>query len=140
MQGLGTIRPARYFGTTGWSVLDPNPIASLLTGDEDWDPAAMRLGWFEFSRIGHATPDVRSDPLQLLIFHRPDACNAEPRFLIEVSGNIGDTDEYVVVQDLHGLMTLLASWAPALQAIAPAPPIDAMQTGLASLAGLLAEK
>lgn len=139
MHGLGTIRLARYFGTTGWSALDPDPIASLLTGDEDWDAAAMRLGWFEFSRIGHATPDVRSDPLQLLIFHSPDACNAEPRFLIEVSGNIGETDEYVFVQDLQSLMTLLASWAPTLQAIAAASPIDAMQVGVASLAGLLAD-
>lgn len=137
MQGLGTIRPARYFGTTGWSALDPDPIASLLNGDEDWDAAAMRLGWFEFSRIGHATPGTRSGPLQLLIFHRPDACNAEPRFLIEASGNIGETDEYVFVQDLHSLMTLLASWAPALQAMAATPPIDAMQAGLASSAGLL---
>jgi len=137
MQGLGTVRPARCFGATGWSVLDPNPIASLLTGDEDWDAAATRLGWFEFSRIGCATPDARSDSLQLLVFHRPDAPNAEPRFLIEASGNIGETDEYVFVQDLHGLMTLLASWAPALQAITTAP-VDAMQAGHASLAGLLA--
>lgn len=106
----------RHFGTDGWSTLGRSPIEEVLTNDEDWDAGMARLGWFEFSRIGRATPDITGtgSPIHALVLHRPSSLE-EPQFLVELTGNTGDSFEHVFVQDLASLMTLLAAWAPVLQ-------------------------
>lgn len=109
-----THSPVQHYGTGGWSVLEHNPIEDVLTNDEDWDTGLRRLGWEEFSTTGHTHHDATGSPFAVLVYHRPQLLE-DPQFLLEVSGNIGDHDEQVFVQDLPSLMRLLTSWAPVLQ-------------------------
>ena len=130
-------RPVRHFGTDGWSVLDHSPVEEMLTNEEDWDAGLARLGWFEFSRTGRATQDSTGtgSPYHLLVLHRPHSLE-DPQFLIELSGNLGDSVEHVFAQDLAGLMTLLAAWAPVLQATALTNLAAALPTEPTELASL----
>lgn len=121
-------RTVQRFGPDGWSTMEPHPLGDLLTDGEDWDAGMTRRGWREFSRIGANVVhgDERDAPFHLLVLHRPDAGQAEPRFLIEISGNAAESCEHVAVQDVGSLMTLLDSWAPALQSTAVAHGVGAL--------------
>lgn len=138
MDASNQIHPVRRFGTDGWSVLASNPIEELLTNDEDWDVGLRRLGWEEFSRTGRATQDPSGigSPFHLLVLHQPHSLE-DPQFLIELSGNLGDSVEHVFVQDLPSLFALLAAWAPVLQSTAMTNLAAALPTDPDELAGLL---
>jgi hypothetical protein len=138
MTDLEVTHAVRHFGPDGWSVLEHSPIEEVLANDEDWDAGLHRLGWEQFSRTGRATVDGTGSgsPFHVVVFHRP-YCLEDPQFLLELSGNTSEHDEQVFVEDLPSLMTLLASWAPVLQATAlnhlaaamPTEPVQLIRRG-----------
>lgn len=97
--------------TGGWAMVDdPMKPAEEEEVDFDWIQALEDNGFEQWARIG-GQRTLGAAPLQIEVYRR----NTEPRFLIEVFGNIKMAAERAYAQDLPELMRLLQQWTAVAQ-------------------------